>query len=211
MGCVSEGIESLLRSALPEYGVAPTPERLARLTDFLERLIRWNRRIRLVGSAAPEELVLRHVGESLFLHSLIPLAGKTLLDVGSGAGFPGLALQLAFPELSTTLVESNSRKAAFLQEVVRVSGLGRVIVARAEDVRERAEILTLRAVEGMERGPNRYAHLLIPGGKLAAWITLEMADRWRLLPPWHWAEPALLPGTRQRAILLGELPGERPG
>lgn len=195
---------ALLRDALPTYGVAPDPERVARLAQFLEQLVRWNRRIRLVGSDDPEELVYRHVGESLYLHPLLPLATQRLLDVGSGAGFPGLALQLSFPALSTTLVEANARKAAFLQEMVRQQGLGRVLVERAENIAETADIVTLRALEHMSLGPERFAHLLIPGGKLAAWISLGMAEEWRQrFAQWIWSEPQLIPATHDRAILIG--------
>lgn len=198
-------LTGIVAAVLPEYGVTPLADRVARLAEYLEYLIRWNRRIRLVGSAEPATLARRHLGESLYLSAVLPLGRETLIDVGSGGGFPGLALQIAFPSLISTLVESNARKAAFLQEMTRHLGCGRVIVARAEAVRQQAEIVTLRAIEHMEIGPERFAHLLIPGGKLAAWVGLDLAADWRRrFTRWHWSEPVLLPQSRERAILIGQ-------
>ncbi|MGH9489534.1 MAG: 16S rRNA (guanine(527)-N(7))-methyltransferase RsmG [Terriglobales bacterium] len=194
-----------LAAALPDYGVEPTAERLDRLGHYLAMLAAWNQRTRLVGRAEPELLARRHVGESLFLHRLIPLAGQTLLDLGSGAGFPGLALQLAFPDMDTTLVESKQKKAAFLAAVTAQMGMGRVCAERLEALQVQAEIVTVRAIEGMEQGPERFQHLLISGGKLALWINRSVAESWRgRFLGWHWQSPALLPGASERAILVGE-------
>ncbi|MGH9533241.1 MAG: 16S rRNA (guanine(527)-N(7))-methyltransferase RsmG [Terriglobales bacterium] len=196
-----------LTVALPEYGVAATPERLERLSSYLAQLARWNERVRLVGEADPDTLARRHVGESLYLAQLLPLSHQTLLDLGSGGGFPGLALQLAFPALKTTLVESKAKKAAFLAEVCRQQALGRVVNQRLEDLSEAAEIVTVRALENLAAGPERFAHLLISGGKLAAWVTEGLARDWQQrLPRWRWQSPRLLPGSRERTIVLAEAP-----
>ena len=209
MPSVPAQIRAALAAALPDYGLDPTPERLDRLTAYLQRLVEWNQRVRLVGQADAATLARRHVGESVYLAQLLPLAGETLLDAGSGAGFPGLALQLAFPSLKTTLVESKAKKAAFLAAVCREQGLGRVLCQRLEATSVRAEIVTVRALEELaEGGPERFAHLLISGGKLAAWISLDLAATWRQRwPQWRWQPPVLLPGTRQRAIVLAQPPG----
>lgn len=177
---------------------------MGRLADYLARLALWNERIRLVGSAATSELVA-HAAESLYLAKVLDLGEQKLWDIGSGGGFPGLALQLAFPTLNTTLVESNSRKAAFLQDICRATGLGAVRCQRMEELSADAEIVTSRALERMGEGAARFAHLLKPGGKLAVWVTQAMAEEWvGRGGPWRWLDPKLIPESRERVILVGE-------
>lgn len=212
MARLKRGVRELLTQALPEFGVRADPEAVDRLSAFLERLVRWNARVRLVGSADPEELVYRHVGESVFLGQVISLGTQRLLDVGSGAGFPGLALQLSYPGLSTTLVEVNAKKAAFLKEVVREQQLGRVIEARVEDVEPQdIELITVRALERMQEGPGWAERHLARGGQLAAWLSMDAAREWReRFREWEWREPVIIPGTRSRAIVVGS-PAQRRG
>lgn len=96
-----------------------------RLRDFLGLLCRWNRRINLVADAPAETLWERHVIDSLQLVPLLPPEPAPLLDIGSGAGFPGLVLAAATGQ-ETHLVESDRRKAAFLGEAARVLALSNV-------------------------------------------------------------------------------------
>src|SRR6202021_2800782 len=85
-------------------------------------LLKWNSRTNLTAIRDPEEIVRRHFGESLFTGTQLPEA-TTLLDFGSGAGFPGLPIQLLLPNLQVTLAESQNKKATFLREVIRTLGL----------------------------------------------------------------------------------------
>ena len=100
----------------------------------------------------PEEIVRRHFGESLFAAQHIGEC-ETLLDFGSGAGFPGLPIQLFRPELRVTLAESQNKKATFLREVIRTLGLNtEVWAARVETMpaARQFDVVTLRAVDNME-------------------------------------------------------------
>ena len=107
---------------------------VAQLSEYLNLLLKWNERTNLTAIRDPAEIVQRHFGESLFLARHVPRSAKTLLDFGSGAGFPGVPVQLARPKLAVTLAESQNKKAAFLRETIRVLGLStRVWAARAED------------------------------------------------------------------------------
>ena len=125
------------------------------LARYLELLLRWNARTSLTAIRDPEEIVQRHFGESLFCG--IELARRlqpraTLLDFGSGAGFPGLPIQLLLPELRVTLAESQGKKAAFLREAVRSLGAGAEIwPGRVEAMPEdrRFDAVVLRAVDNM--------------------------------------------------------------
>jgi 16S rRNA (guanine527-N7)-methyltransferase len=194
---------------MPDYGVAPTPDRVQRLGRFLVMLADWNRRMRLVGDAAPEILVQRHVGESLYAATIFEFKRQKVLDIGSGAGFPGVVLQLAFPDLDTTYVEATLKKAAFLREVSRVEGRGTVVSERAEQLQPiQAEVVTMRAVERMEAVGLRYASRhLAAGGTLLAWVGDATAKKWRRANGWDWDEFALLPRASERGILRGRWRG----
>lgn len=197
-----------LRKALPEYGVMLDSEAMVRLSQYLTLLSEWNRKLRLVGSVEPELLVRRHVAESLWLSQLVALHRQTVVDVGSGAGFPGMALQLAWPELQVTLVEANAKKAAFLKTVARTFGRGRVLQGRLEEVALEGDLLTARALEHMEEaGPDRFRHLVSPGGRAAFWIGEETAQAWhRSAENWTWEASRTIPGSTRRTITLARPP-----
>lgn len=142
-------IQALLAPYLPEVpnGIA------AQLSVYLDLLLKWNARTNLTAIREPEQIVQRHFGESLFAgHHLAPET-KTLLDLGSGAGFPGLPIALLRPDILVTLAESQNKKATFLREVVRTLGLTNVEVwaSRAESLppAQRFDTVTLRAVDNM--------------------------------------------------------------
>jgi 16S rRNA (guanine527-N7)-methyltransferase len=96
---------------------------LARFYSHYRELQRWNRTVSLVGPSTEDELLGRHFGESLAALPLLPPFPATLMDVGSGAGFPGLVLAAARPDLRVTLVEPRQRKWAFLVAAARRAGL----------------------------------------------------------------------------------------
>jgi 16S rRNA (guanine527-N7)-methyltransferase len=99
-------------------------ETLARLEQYLALLTRWQSRINLVGRSTLEDPWRRHILDSA---QLAPLAGSPVLDVGSGAGLPGLIINILRPELEIHLVESDARKCAFLHEAARETGVSPVI------------------------------------------------------------------------------------
>lgn len=130
-----------------------------RLEVFVENLRRWQKAINLVGRTTLDDVWVRHVLDSAQLKPLIPLAAQTLVDLGSGGGFPGLVVAALCPELEVTLVESDARKAAFLGDTARRMGLPkppRLCVGRIEEARPvGADVVTARA--------------LAPLGQLLAW------------------------------------------
>lgn len=119
------------------------------LSLYLDLLLRWSARINLTAIREPESMVTRHFGESLLAATLLPKEVRTVLDLGSGAGFPGLPLHLLRPDLSVTLAESQQKKCAFLREVVRTLCLSTTIHAgRAEDLLpDTFDLVTMRAVD----------------------------------------------------------------
>ena len=143
--------ENQIAALLAPY-LEPPAAILPQLSLYLDLLLKWNARTNLTAIRDPEEIVRRHFGESLFAARHIgPYA--TLLDFGSGAGFPGLPIQLLRPDIAVTLAESQNKKATFLREAVRSLGLPTEIWAnRVESMPEtrQFDIVTLRAVDNME-------------------------------------------------------------
>jgi 16S rRNA (guanine527-N7)-methyltransferase len=134
------------------YPAPSWPRIYAQLSIYLELILKWNARINLTAIRTPEEIVRRHFGESLFAGIRLG-ACQTLLDFGSGAGFPGLPIQLLRPDVAVTVAESRSKKAAFLHEVARSLDLpAEVWAGRVEAMppSRRFDAVTLRAVDNME-------------------------------------------------------------
>ncbi len=145
----------VLRRGLEQLG-APDPGAAQALLDrYLDELQRWNERFGLVGTADRGELVVRHVLDSLGPWRLVSeLAGNgRILDVGSGAGFPGLPLAILLPNLSITLLERSKRRSAFLKTCCVLLGLRRVTVVEAGllDAAGAFDVLTFRAVFPLQR------------------------------------------------------------
>ena len=132
-------------------------ESQARLHLYADLLRKWQARINLVGGDTIPFLWERHIADSLQLRTYIGKGEKTVIDLGSGAGLPGLVLALAYPEYRVTLIETNGKKAAFLKEVARRSEISvQIIQGRAEHVdsepfRSADPIITSRAVAPLHR------------------------------------------------------------
>src|SRR5215467_2531365 len=167
---------------LAPFGIALEPSQLSQVSTYLDLTMRWNQRINLTSIRDPAECVTRHFGESLFLAKWMSLDG-THLDVGSGAGFPGLALKIAFPALQVTLLEPVAKKRAFLKEVARSCGMVGVDV-RPERLSEYMELAqtpsfnsaSWRAVGGLSAIIPAAKCFLTVGGKLCLWITTDQAN-----------------------------------
>jgi 16S rRNA (guanine527-N7)-methyltransferase len=143
---------------------------IARLLTYVELLQRWNKAYNLTAVRDPEEMVTRHLLDSLAVFPFV--RGDTLADLGSGAGLPGIALAIAAPEREIVLVDSNGKKARFLREAVRTLGLARVRVAesRVESVQGSFDCITARAFASLADMLSWGGRLLAPGG---AWLALK--------------------------------------
>ncbi len=118
---LSEGLEKL-ELALDE------PTRV-RLLTYLDLLTKWNRSYNLTSVRKPEQMLVRHLFDSLVIHSF--LRGPRILDVGTGAGLPGIPLALACPEYDFTLLDSNGKKTRFVTQAVAELGLDNVTVVQS--------------------------------------------------------------------------------
>jgi 16S rRNA (guanine527-N7)-methyltransferase len=137
-------------------------ETLARLKAYADMLVDWNARHNLVARSTLPELWHRHMWDSAQLAPLIPQGAKTLADLGSGAGFPGLVLAALRPDLAVTLHEATTKKCAFLQAAAERMGLGVTIVnARIEDGPHQGfDVVTARALAPLPR-LLEYAHSFV--------------------------------------------------
>jgi 16S rRNA (guanine527-N7)-methyltransferase len=119
------------------FGLSLTTEQLDQFAAYESLLLEWNERMALTAIRESRDIRIRHFLDALACAVATgPLNGRSLIDVGSGAGFPGLPLKILYPELRLTLVDSVAKKARFLELVVEALGLDGVTV-----VAERAETL----------------------------------------------------------------------
>lgn len=147
----------LLERTLAAHGVTLDKEALMRLDLYAERLIETNRQFNLTAVTDPDEVTVKHFADSLVLLGKTQFpAGASLLDVGTGAGFPGLALKLARPDLSVTVLDGTRKKLGFIRAVLEETGLaGETLHLRAEEAgklpkyREKFDFVTARAVADM--------------------------------------------------------------
>jgi 16S rRNA (guanine527-N7)-methyltransferase len=178
------------------------------LNEYLALLLRWNGRTNLTAIRDPDQILERHFLESIACAQHLPDGIATLLDYGSGAGFPGLPIAICRPEIAVTLAESQNKKAAFLREVVRVTGVtARVHSGRAETLAEKFDCVTLRAVDRMDEAVQSAGALVASNGWLAPLTTYAKyaVVRTAAGPSFAWADPRSLPGGNQRILALGRL------
>jgi 16S rRNA (guanine527-N7)-methyltransferase len=195
-------------------GVAPAPKLLDQLQLYLDLLLRWNARVNLTAVRDPEQIVTRHFGESLFAAQALGqnleakgAMAKSLADVGSGAGVPGIPSKLSMPTLKLTLIESQNKKATFLREVLRTLNLtdAEVFCGRAEQWEQTADIVTLRAVEQFGRTLPIAANLVSTGGRLCLLISARQFHSARAITPeWRWAEPMSIPDSDARVVTIAQ-------
>jgi len=202
-----------------------TTNDLSNISIYIDLLLRWNARINLTAIRQPEEIVTRHFGESLFAaRHLFPTrtnvgadaparpaeqssARTRLIDVGSGAGFPGLPIKMWATHIDLTLIESNHKKATFLREVARTLTLTdiNVFAGRAEDYpNPPAEVVTLRAVERFDTTLPIAARLVKPGARLALLIgKAQLSLIHELAPGFVWCHPISIPLSVSRHLVIG--------
>ncbi len=145
-----EKIAELLQPYLAELPASVPNDLYARLQVYLELLTLWNGRTNLTAIRSEEDVVRRHFGEGLYAIKAVSAGVGSVLDLGSGAGFPGLPMKLMRPDLTVTLAESQGKKVNFLREVVRELDVQVTVFAgRAEDLvgKQAFDLVAMRAVD----------------------------------------------------------------
>jgi 16S rRNA (guanine527-N7)-methyltransferase len=210
--------ESTLRQLLEPFGLSLSNHQSGQLIAYLELLLRWNQKINLTALPDSHSCVRRHFGESLYLGRWVELKGK-LLDIGSGAGFPGLCLKIIFPELQVTLLEPVAKKRAFLKEVARVCGMKWVEVRRERladfagaGVAPLFDAVTARAVGHLEELIPLAGRCLKEGGDLFLWLsrrqTINLGYSWTEIRA---VRSLVMPDAGQGEIWWGKLASSLTG
>jgi 16S rRNA (guanine527-N7)-methyltransferase len=198
---------------LRPFALALDDRQLDLVARYADLLVRWNRAVNLTAIRQSDEMMARHFGESLFVAGFAEVKGP-LLDVGSGAGFPGLAIKIVLPEVPMVLLEPVAKKRAFLKEVSRECGFRQVEVvgARVEDYcaghSGEFESVTLRAVGDFEGVLPAVWRCLSDEGRLYAWLTHSEANALHdRLPEFRdlfaWTDSVGVPLSRDREIWVG--------
>ncbi len=208
----TEGEGSRLNRLLGKAGLEPLDDQTAgQFESYLSLFIRWNSRINLSSVRDEEDILSRHIIESIAVARTLPDGIATLLDFGSGGGLPGIPIALCRPPafrnaIAVTLAESNGKKAAFLQEAVRVLAIPtKVHPGRAEELHTVFDCVILRAVERMPQAVAAAVNLVAPRGWLALMTTdshlaeLQAAAGEQFL----WEKPVRLPVSESRILALG--------
>jgi 16S rRNA (guanine527-N7)-methyltransferase len=168
-----------IEDAVSGVGLEPLAAGIAdKFQIYLDLLQKWNARLNLTAIRDPEKILQRHFIECIFAAQHLPGQIQSLLDFGSGGGFPGIPIALCLPEIHVTLGESQSKKATFLREAIRTLGL------------ENAEVYNGR----VERLRGYFVLFVTEDTSLALVSEFDQID---------WASPVLLPGSSQRLLLIG--------
>jgi 16S rRNA (guanine527-N7)-methyltransferase len=174
---------ALLRESAAWFDVKLDRQAFGRVEGFLDLLALWNRRIRLTGERDTSTVLRKHVADSFAPASCMPAAGL-VVDIGSGAGFPGIILACLRPDLELALIEARRRRVSFLREAIRQIELPgvRVIEARAEDaaadpgLHARAEVVVAKAIR-LDTFLALAAPFVAPSGTVVAMQTSRSAAK----------------------------------
>ncbi len=177
----------------------------AQFEAYLALLLRWNPKINLTAIRDEEGILARHFVESIACAQALPQEIASLLDFGSGAGFPGIPIALCRPEMQVALAERKGKKAAFLREAVRVLGIrAKVFHGDAKTVTERFDCVVLRAVERMAEAVRAAGALVEANGWLAVMSTdgEREAVQSGMGDDFRWEASVRLPGGDSRLLVL---------
>lgn len=156
---------------IKKIGINITEKQLNKLEKFYTLLIEWNEKINLTTITNKEEVYLKHFYDSLTIIKYIDLNNySTLCDVGTGAGFPGIVLKIVYPHLKITLVDSLLKRVNYLNAIIKELELEEIeaIHTRAEEYKEKFDIVTARAVANIEKLLKYVMHLLKKEGAFIA-------------------------------------------
>jgi 16S rRNA (guanine527-N7)-methyltransferase len=206
-GASSRLPDSRLNHLLQKAGLNPVDDHTAsQFEAYVSLFVRWSKRINLSSVRDEEGILSRHIVESIAVARSLPQEIATLLDFGSGGGLPGIPIALCRPRIAVMLAESQGKKAAFLQEAVRVLGIAAKVHAdRAEALRTVFDCVVLRAVERMPQAVAAAVKLIAPNG----WLALMTTDSQLTVlqaaagEQFGWENPIRLPGSESRILALG--------
>ena len=203
----AQGAGAGLNPVLIEAGLEPLDRQTAdKFEVYVSLILRWNARLNLTSVRTEDAIISKHLAESIACAMALPSGVALLLDFGSGAGFPGIPIALCRPEIAVTLAESQGKKAAFLQEAVRVLGIPVLVHGgRAEALPTTFDCIVLRAVDRMPKAVEAAVKLITSAGWLALMTTDEDLPSLRAAAggEFSWNVPRRLPFASHRIVAFG--------
>lgn len=194
------------------FGIELTTEQVGAFETYFRDLVEWNQRANLTSIIERDQVVIKHFLDSLSLAPVVRDA-KSLIDIGSGAGFPGLPLKIMRPDLRVTLLEATGKKVAFLNHIISTLDLSNILAihARAEDLgrdpghRERYDAAVARAVAELATLAEYTLPFVRVGGIFVAQKGVQVDDELA-----HADHALSTLGGRLRETILVNLPGLEP-
>lgn len=163
--------KELFVEELRKINVNITEQQLEKLEQFYTLLIEWNEKINLTRIVEKEEVYLKHFYDSLTIAKVIDLSKvETLCDIGTGAGFPGVVLKILYPNLKITLVDALQKRVNYLNEIIKIMDLDNIVAIhkRGEELKEKYDVVTSRAVANIEKLLTYTMHLVSKNGVMIA-------------------------------------------
>jgi len=199
---------AVIRRALTEFGLPAYDDQVLQIQQYIKILLAWNEKVNLTAIRDPLEILHRHFCESMYAAEAIPLEKGRLADVGSGGGFPGLALKIIRPGLHVFLVESNIKKVTFLAEVIRELGLSgaQVLARRYEELGEEmapVDYVCSRALGEFPSFLEWAGSEQIAAKQVILWIGARDLLEIQKINTWDWQEPIPVPNSLRRLLLVG--------
>lgn len=171
-------LSELLEAGCEELGLTPNEQQIESWLSYLALLQQWNKAFNLTAVRDPREMVTRHLLDSLSVASHV--SGERLIDVGTGAGLPGVPLAILYPEKQIDLLDSNGKKTRFLFQVKTSLGLDNIVIhhQRVMDFRPQSgfDLVLSRAFASLRDMVTACGHLVTPGGRFLAMKGLCPAD-----------------------------------
>jgi 16S rRNA (guanine527-N7)-methyltransferase len=165
----------LIYSGAEALGIHMDQEKIDQFVIHARELVKWNQKVNLTAITNPQEIAVKHFIDSIAPAPLIP-PNVSLLDIGSGGGFPGIPLKILLPSLSVTLIDASRKKVSFLKHLIRILALNNTEAhhARAEDLSRNGtlansfDVVITRALSSMDAVFSTALPLLVKGGKIIA-------------------------------------------
>ena len=211
---MSEDAEAVLRAGLAALGLSLSDAQVRQLLDYQNLIGKWNKVYNLTAVRDPAEMLTHHLLDSLAAVAPLQkhvqgrgLATASLLDVGSGAGLPGVVLAICCPSLAVTCVDTVGKKAAFIKQAALALGLGNLtgLHARVETITQPFDVICSRAFASLVDFTSWSQAALAPGGVWMALKGKHPAEELALLPPgvavFH-GEPLVVPGLDAERCII---------
>ena len=199
---------AVIRRALTEFSLPAYDDQVLQIQQYMKILLTWNEKINLTAIRDPLEILHRHFCECMYAAEAVSLEKGRLADVGSGGGFPGLALKIIRPGLQVFLVESNIKKVTFIAEVIRELGLSgaQVLGGRYQELAEEVAPLDYVCSRALGEFPGflEWARSeQIAAKQVILWIGARDLDEIQKISTWDWQEPIPVPHSLRRLLLVG--------